>query len=72
MDDYWAKLLEGGGVENRCGWLQDRFGLSWLIVPKQLGELMGDSDPAKAQRVMAAMLKMVKLDVAELERAAKC
>lgn len=71
VDDYWARLLEGGGVENQCGWLQDRFGLSWQIVPTRLSELLSDPDPAKSQRVMAAMLKMVKLDIAELERAAK-
>lgn len=71
VDEYWAKLLEGGGVENQCGWLQDRFGLSWQIVPTRLSELLSDPDPAKSQRVMAAMLKMVKLDIAELEKAAK-
>ncbi|MHB0972504.1 MAG: VOC family protein [Thermoanaerobaculia bacterium] len=70
VDDYWAKLLEGGGLENQCGWLQDRFGLSWQIVPTRLQELISTPDPMKSQRVMAAMLKMVKLDVAELERAA--
>lgn len=65
LDDYWAKLLEGGSAE-QCGWLRDRFGVSWQIVPKVLDEYMGDRDPARARRVSDAMLKMVKLDIAGL------
>jgi predicted 3-demethylubiquinone-9 3-methyltransferase (glyoxalase superfamily) len=71
VDEYWAKLLEGGGVENQCGWLQDKFGLSWQIVPTRLSELLSDPDPAKSQRVMAAMLQMIRIDIATLEKAAK-
>jgi predicted 3-demethylubiquinone-9 3-methyltransferase (glyoxalase superfamily) len=69
VDHYWSKLAEGG-EEGPCGWLKDRFGLSWQIIPKRLPELLTDSDREKAQRVMAAMLEMKKIDVAELERAA--
>lgn len=68
VDHYWNSLLEGGRPD-QCGWLTDRFGVSWQIVPAVLTELLGDPDPVKAQRVMQAMLKMVKLDVAELRRA---
>ena len=66
---FWSKLSEGG-EEGPCGWLKDRFGLSWQIVPTALPELLGDPDREKAQRVMAAMLKMRKIDIDELERAA--
>ena len=68
VDDLWEKLAEGG-EEQQCGWVKDRFGLSWQIVPTVLGELMGDPDPVKAQRVMQAMLKMGKLDIAALQQA---
>ncbi len=71
VDHYWAALLEGGGREVQCGWLTDRFGLSWQIVPRRLEELMADPDPAVARRVTQAMLQMVKLDVAGLEAAAR-
>jgi predicted 3-demethylubiquinone-9 3-methyltransferase (glyoxalase superfamily) len=70
VDRLWARLLEGGGVESQCGWLKDRFGLSWQIIPTALPRLMSDPDPARAQRAMAAMLQMVKIDVAALEKAA--
>jgi predicted 3-demethylubiquinone-9 3-methyltransferase (glyoxalase superfamily) len=70
VDYYWEKLIEGGGSESQCGWLKDRFGLSWQIVPTALPELLGDPDKEKSQRVMAAMLKMGKIDIGELERAA--
>lgn len=70
VDRYWDALLANGGQPSQCGWLKDRFGLSWQIVPRALPRLLGDPDRAKAQRVMAAMLKMVKLDVAALEAAA--
>jgi predicted 3-demethylubiquinone-9 3-methyltransferase (glyoxalase superfamily) len=69
VDYYWEKLGEGG-EHGPCGWLKDRFGLSWQVVPKQLPELLADPDREKAQRVMAAMLKMGKIEVDELEQAA--
>jgi predicted 3-demethylubiquinone-9 3-methyltransferase (glyoxalase superfamily) len=69
VDYYWEKLGEGG-EHGPCGWLKDRFGLSWQVVPKRLTELLSDPDPETAQRVMAAMLKMGKIEVAELEQAA--
>ena len=69
VDSYWSALSEGG-EEGPCGWLKDKFGLSWQIVPTRLTELLGDSDREKSQRVMAAMLKMRKIEVDELERAA--
>lgn len=68
VDRLWTVLSDGGSTE-QCGWLKDRYGVSWQIVPAVLPKLLGDPDPAKAQRVMAAMLKMVKLDAAALERA---
>ena len=71
VDYYWEKLLAGGGKPSRCGWLKDRFGLSWQIIPNRLGELLGDKDPQRAGRAMQAMLKMDNLVVADLERAAK-
>ena len=70
VDRYWNTLSEGG-EEGPCGWLKDKFGLSWQIVPNRLHELLGDPDREKSQRAMAAMLKMRKIDVAELERAAE-
>ncbi len=71
IDSYWSKLSAGGDPSGQaCGWLKDRYGLSWQIVPKQLADLMSDEDSARASRVMTAMLKMKKLDLAELERAA--
>ena len=69
IDDYSAKLTAGGGQQGSCGWLTDRFGVSWQIVPTILGSLIGDADPAKAQRAMQAMLGMKKLDIAALRRA---
>jgi predicted 3-demethylubiquinone-9 3-methyltransferase (glyoxalase superfamily) len=69
VDSYWSKLSEGG-EQGPCGWLKDKYGISWQIVPKVLGQLLGDPDREKAQRVMAAMLKMGKIEIAELERAA--
>ncbi len=68
VDRLWERLSAGGEVQ-MCGWLKDKFGLSWQIIPKQLGELMGDPDPAKAKRVMDAMLQMKKIDVAALQKA---
>jgi predicted 3-demethylubiquinone-9 3-methyltransferase (glyoxalase superfamily) len=70
VDRLWEALSDGGKVE-QCGWLRDRWGVSWQIVPKRLGELMSDHDSAKARRVTEAMLQMVKLDIAGLEAAAR-
>ena len=67
VDSYWSTLSEGG-EEGPCGWLKDKFGVSWQIVPKRLIELITDPDQEKAQRVMAAMLKMRKIEIDELER----
>ena len=69
VDRYWEALVEGGGEHGPCGWLKDRFGLSWQVVPKRLYELVEGPDPAGAERAMQAMLRMGKLDVAELEAA---
>jgi predicted 3-demethylubiquinone-9 3-methyltransferase (glyoxalase superfamily) len=69
VDELWDKLSVGG-APNQCGWITDRFGLSWQIIPKALGEFLGDPDPGRARRAMQAMLKMTKIDVAELKRAA--
>lgn len=69
VDTLWGKLLSGGGAESQCGWLKDRFGLSWQIIPTALMELMGDKNPQKAQKVMQAMLGMKKIDIAALKRA---
>jgi predicted 3-demethylubiquinone-9 3-methyltransferase (glyoxalase superfamily) len=70
VDRYWSALTGGGGKPVQCGWLKDKYGLSWQIVPKRLPELLADPDPGKAKRVMEAMMKMVKIDVAALEAAA--
>ncbi len=69
VDSYWEKLTADGGQEGQCGWLKDKFGLSWQIIPERLMELMSDRDPAKSRRVMEAMLQMSKIDIAALERA---
>ncbi len=69
IDHLWSRLLENGGVESRCGWLTDQFGFSWQITPDVLAKYMGDKDPAKAGRAMQAMMKMVKIDIATIERA---
>ena len=68
VDMFWEKLAEGG-EESVCGWLKDRYGLSWQITPTILGEMLGDKDPKKAGRVMAAMLKMKKIDIPTLKKA---
>jgi predicted 3-demethylubiquinone-9 3-methyltransferase (glyoxalase superfamily) len=68
IDEMWEKL-SAGGQESRCGWLKDKFGLSWQIVPPILGELLGDKDPQKAKRALDAMLKMNKIDIAKLKEA---
>jgi predicted 3-demethylubiquinone-9 3-methyltransferase (glyoxalase superfamily) len=69
VDEYWSRLSEGG-EEGPCGWLKDRFGLSWQIVPVRLTELLTETDPPTSQRVMAAMLQMGKIDIEALEQAA--
>ena len=68
VDELWEKLSEGG-EKGPCGWLKDRFGVSWQIIPTALGELLGDPDPEKANRVMQAMLQMSKIDIATLRQA---
>jgi predicted 3-demethylubiquinone-9 3-methyltransferase (glyoxalase superfamily) len=70
VDYLWNALTSDGGEESQCGWLKDRFGLSWQIIPDRLMELIGDPDPGRSQRAMEAMLKMQKIDIATLERAA--
>ena len=70
VDRYWDGLLAGGGQPSQCGWLKDRYGLSWQIVPRALPRLLADPDKARSQRVMRTMMQMVKLDVAKLEAAA--
>ena len=69
IDDLWAKLSAGSGEPGRCGWLKDKFGLSWQIVPNALGRLMSDKDPAKSTRVMNALFQMDKLDLTRLQQA---
>ena len=69
IDRYWTKLTENGGKEVQCGWLVDKFGVSWQIVPKVLGSMISDSDPARSGRAVQAMMKMKKLDIAALKRA---
>ena len=68
IDDYWAKLTKGG-KEVQCGWLKDRYGVSWQVIPTVLSDMLGDADREKANRAMKAMLEMVKFDIAELEAA---
>ena len=69
VDELWEKLTAGGGTAQRCGWLKDKYGLSWQIIPKALGEMLGDKDPKKSQRVMQAMLQMNKIDIQRLKEA---
>jgi len=71
LDEYWSKLTSGGGRESQCGWLKDKFGFSWQIVPTELGKLISAKDPAKTNRVMRAVLQMKKLDIAKLRQAAE-
>jgi len=68
VDELWEKLSDGGEI-SQCGWLKDRYGLSWQIVPTALGQMLGDKDPQKSQNVMQAMLQMTKIDIAALRRA---
>lgn len=69
LDRYWAALTAGGGQEVACGWLTDRFGVSWQITPRRLMEMLADPDAERVKKAMAAMMTMTKLDLAELERA---
>ena len=69
VDYYWRALLAGGGKEQMCGWLKDRFGVSWQVIPKALGRYLSDKDRAKAERTMQAMLKMKKIVIADLDKA---
>ncbi|GLQ80173.1 VOC family protein [Mesorhizobium huakuii] len=71
VDHFWTRLTEGGGEPGPCGWLKDKFGVSWQVVPEQLPRLLGDADRAKAGRAMNAMMQMGKIDIAKLEEAAK-
>ena len=71
IDYFWEKLSADGGKTGPCGWLKDKFGLSWQVGPRLLGEMLADKDKAKAERVMSAMMEMDKIDIAALERAAK-
>lgn len=69
VDELWEKLTADGGEESMCGWLKDKYGLSWQIIPSTLGEMLNDPDPEKSQRVMQAMLQMRKIDVEGLKQA---
>jgi predicted 3-demethylubiquinone-9 3-methyltransferase (glyoxalase superfamily) len=71
IDRYWNAILEGGGKEAACGWIIDRWGVRWQIVPRLLNDLMNDQDPTRSKRVTDAMLQMVKLDIATLQKAAR-
>lgn len=71
IDHYWSRLLEGGGRESMCGWLTDRYGISWQVTPRILARLVGDPDPERAERARQAMFRMRKLDIAALEAAAE-
>jgi predicted 3-demethylubiquinone-9 3-methyltransferase (glyoxalase superfamily) len=70
VDRLWFALTDGGGEEGQCGWLKDRFGLSWQVIPERLGELLSDPDPGRSQRAMQAMLQMQKIEVKVMEDAA--
>ncbi len=70
VDHFWSALTADGGAESRCGWLRDRFGVSWQVVPQGLGAVLGDPDPARAGRAMRAMMGMKKLDIAAMRAAA--
>jgi predicted 3-demethylubiquinone-9 3-methyltransferase (glyoxalase superfamily) len=70
VDYFWNAFTADGGQESQCGWLKDRYGLSWQIIPQRMMDLLGDPDPGRSQRAMQAMLQMQKIDLAEIERAA--
>jgi predicted 3-demethylubiquinone-9 3-methyltransferase (glyoxalase superfamily) len=69
VDDLWTKLTAGGGEPGHCGWLKDKYGLSWQVIPTALTRMIGDKDPAKAKRAMDAMLRMTKIDIQRLKQA---
>ena len=69
VDYFWSRLTADGGEESRCGWLKDKFGLSWQVIPSALGRYLGDSDRTRANRVMQAMMEMRKIIIADLDRA---
>jgi predicted 3-demethylubiquinone-9 3-methyltransferase (glyoxalase superfamily) len=69
LDYFWNKLTADGGKESKCGWLKDKFGLSWQVVPTALGKMMGSGDPKKSQNVMQALMQMTKLDIGKLKQA---
>ena len=69
VDELWSKLIAGGGSGQRCGWLQDKYGLSWQVIPTVLGKMLQDKDAARSQRVMQAMLQMDKIDIKRLQQA---
>lgn len=69
IDELWDKLLEGGGEPLACGWLKDRFGVRWQVVPREIGGMIGDPDPVRAKRVFDAMCQMIKMDIAKLREA---
>jgi predicted 3-demethylubiquinone-9 3-methyltransferase (glyoxalase superfamily) len=69
VDYYWSALTAGGGKEQMCGWLKDKFGLSWQVIPRELGRYLADPDRGKAERVMQAMLRMKRIVIADLDRA---
>jgi len=69
VDDYWSKLTSGGGKESQCGWLKDKYGLSWQVVPDPVIKMLSDPDPQKSKRVMEAVFKMKKIDIATVQQA---
>jgi predicted 3-demethylubiquinone-9 3-methyltransferase (glyoxalase superfamily) len=69
VDEYWSKLVSAGATPSQCGWITDQFGVTWQIVPRRFMELIADKNPKRVQAVMEAMMSMIKLDVAALERA---
>lgn len=69
LDYYWKALLKGGGSESQCGWLKDKYGLSWQVVPAALSRMLSDKSPARSARVMDAVMKMVKLDIKKMQQA---
>ncbi len=71
VDRYWDAFINSGGSEGRCGWLKDKYGLSWQIIPRQLGESLSNPDPSKARKAMEAMMQMRKINVSELEAAVR-
>jgi len=71
IDEYWSKLIAGGGSPSQCGWLKDKYGVSWQVVPAEMGDLLDEEDPARAERVMAALMGMTKIDLRTLKHASE-